>query len=152
LSAALTPGGGTVLEVGVRELPPIELEGFDPAFGCGEYTWGPHVYNGDVFWKDHQYHAEMLSWHYHDYLGTHAFLQVWDYAQQDDPDQRWQYVLLLHRPERHVNAEGDIVGGDWAWTIRSEWEAETGVPGFAEVGGLIDLWLKAPDVLRFIIE
>ena len=138
----------------MRELPPIDLADFDPTFGVSEYEWGPAVpYNGAP-WHDHQYHVEFLSWHYHDYLGTHAFVQVWDYAQQGDPDQRWQMMLLLHRPTRHINAYGDIVGGEWHWTIRKEYETpwSQGGPSHTEVGGDIDLWLEAPEHLRFVIE
>jgi hypothetical protein len=150
-----TPRDATILEHGVRELPPINLDGFEPSFGCAEYEWGAPVplSSGDP-WQDHQYHVEFLSWHYHDYLGTHAYVQVWDYAQQDDPDQRWQMMLLLHRPSRHVDVDDCIVGGTWAWTIRIEYEEpwSEGGPSHAQVGADIDLWLEAPEILRFIVE
>ena len=150
----MTPLDATLLEHGVRELPPINLASFEPSFGCCEYEWGAPVPHGNVHWKDHQYHVECLAWHYHDYLGTHLYVQVWDYAQQDDPDQRWQYMLLLHRPTRHVDADGDIIGGTWDWTIRTEYEAREDHrgPSHAQVGADIDLWLEAPDFLRFIVE
>ena len=96
----------------------------------------------------------MLSWHYHDYLGTHAYVQVWDYRQQQHPDQRWQYMLLLHRPTRVVDPAGVTVGSEWAWTIRCEYEAREDHrgPSHAKVGADIDVWLEAPEVLRFIVE
>jgi hypothetical protein len=138
----------------VNELPTINLDGFEPSFGVSEYEWGAPVPHGNVYWQDHQYHVEFLSWHYHDYLGTHAFVQVWDYAQQGDPDQRWQMMLLLHRPTRHINADGDIIGGTWAWTIRIEYDEpwSQGGPSHTAVGADIDLWLEAPEILRFIVE
>lgn len=139
----------------MKDLPPINLTGFDPEFGAAEYEWGDPVLTADGwYWKPCQYHVEILSWNYHDYLGTHLFVQVWDYAQQDDPEQRWQYMLLLHRPTRHTDAEGVIVGGEWAWTIRVEYEGreDHGGPSFAQVGSDIDVWLEAPEILRFIVE
>jgi hypothetical protein len=138
----------------MKELPAINLDGFEPPFGCFEYTWGPPVDHDGTHWQDHQYHAEVLAWYYHDYLGTHAFIQVWDYAQQSDPDQRWQYLLVLHRPGRHVNSEGVIVHTEWAWTIRNEYEDLwiDGGPGHAKVAADVDLWLKTPEYLRFVLE
>jgi hypothetical protein len=157
----LTEEDQTKIAAMLRELPVINLDGFDPKFGEAEYSWGPAVTakgglvaDTEWHWQDHQYHVEFLSWHYHDYLGTHAYVQVWDYAQQDDPDQRWQYMLLLHRPTRHTNDDGAIVNSTWAWTIRMEYEplAEQRAPSHAQVGADIDVWLQAPDFLRFIVE
>jgi hypothetical protein len=137
----------------VKELSAVSLDGFEPSWGDCEVHWGPAVdYNG-AHWKDYQYHAEVLARFDHDYLGTHLFVQVWDYAQQDDPDQRWQYMLLLHRPERIVE-DGAIVHTDWAWCIRVEYEEPwtEGGPSYAKVGEDVDIWLRAPEYLRFIIE
>jgi hypothetical protein len=138
----------------MRELPPTSLKGFDPKYGVVEYEWGdPLPRNGEP-WKDHQYHAEILSWHEHDYLGIHAFMQVWDYGQQDDPDQRWQYMLLLLRPARHIDEEGFVKTTGWSWVIRTEYETteEQRFPTHAQVGADIDLWLTTPEYLRFILE
>ena len=132
----------------------ISLDGFDPPFGCSEYVWGPAATHDGQPWKEHQYHAEILSWHYHDYMGTHALLQVWDYAQQADPAQRWQYVLVLHYPKRYTDPDGVIIDTDWRWAIRMEYEsnwAERKWPTNAEVGADIDQWLQAPEALRFLL-
>ena|SRR6478752_1907071 len=139
----------------MKELPAIDLSGFHAPYGCSEYEWGcaaeyPPNPNGlKGVWKEHRYHVEILSWHYHDYMGTHAFVQVWDYAQQNDPDQRWQYMLLLNRPIRQYDADGSIIGSDWGWVIQCEYE---GYPTHAQVGADIDLWEAAPESLRFILE
>lgn len=142
----------------MSELPAIDLEGFDPKLGCGEYEWGPPVTNPYEQWKgqpwqDHAFHMEVLSWHYHDYMGTHAFVQVWDYRQQTDDEQRWQYLLLLHRPTKEV-VNGVVVSTEWAWTIAREYEVgkDQRPPTNAEVGADVDRWLEAPDVLKFILE
>lgn len=138
----------------MTELAPIDLAGFAPPFGCSEYAWGPSVNHEDAHWKDHAYHVEVLGWFYHDYLGTHLFVQVWDYTQQDHPDQRWQFMLLLHRPSRLTNTDDQIVKSEWAWTIRKEYPHHDDMrpPSYAEVGADVDLWLEAPEILRFIIE
>ena len=144
----------------MKELPPIDLDGFAPNWGAGEYTWGaPVAYPSNSplqgQWKDHQYHVEVLGWYYHDYLGTHIFAQVWDYAQQDDPDQRWQYVLLLHRPTRYLNRQtGVIESSEWAWSIRKEYEVEKfgRPPSYAEVGADVDTWVTSPDYLRPLLQ
>lgn len=138
----------------MRELPPVSLDDFAPPWGASEYAWGAPVTHDGAYWQDHQYYVEILGWFYHDYLGTHLFVQVWDYAQQDDPDQRWQYMLLLHRPTRRTDGGGLIVDTGWEWTIRCEYEGREDHlgPSFVEVGRDVDLWLEAPDVLRFIIE
>ena len=150
----LTPQDATILVLGMEELPIINLAGFDPDFGICEYAWGDPVSHAGAPWQDHQYHTEVLSWHYHDYLGTHAYVQVWDYAQQSNPGQRWQYMLLLHRPSRQTTADGLIAGSTWEWTIRREYEAREGqhAPSHVEVAIDIDAWLAAPDILRFLIE
>lgn len=139
----------------MRELPAINLDGFNPSSSC-EHMWGAAVVRDGRVWKEHQYHAEILGRFDHDYLGTHLFVQVWDYAQQDDPDQRWQYVLLLDRPQRFVGESGCIEYTEWAWCIRTEYEHdETNsyhAPTFAQVGADVDVWLQAPEVLRFILE
>ena len=137
------------------DLPRIDLDGFDPEWGASEYVWGPPVPHGNVYWKDHQYHVEILGWFYHDYLGTHIYAQVWDYAQQDDPNQRWQYMLLLHRPTQHVDADGAIHYTEWAWGITREYEAFPewkGVPTYAQVGADVDQWVTCPEILRFLIQ
>lgn len=139
----------------MRELPAINLDGFAPSYGTIEYEWGDPVLTPDGwYWKPCQYHVEVLSWHDHDYLGCHAFVQVWDYAQQDDPDQRWQFMLLLQRPIKHINAAGLIVGGEWAWCIRNEYEGREDHrgPSNAQIGADIDVWLEAPEIIRFLIE
>lgn len=147
----------------MKELPPIDLTEFDPPFGCSEYEWGPPVPLPDYpesplppggLWQDHAFHVEILSWHYHDYMGTHAYVQVWDYRQQLDPDQRWQMMLLLHCPKRTLDEDGCIIGTDWRWVIRKEYEQpwSQGGPRHAEVGADIDTWIAAPDELRFILE
>jgi hypothetical protein len=138
----------------VRELPPISLDGFAPSWGDFEHTWGPPVLHDGEPWQANQYHCEILGRYDHDYLGAHLYVQVWDYAQQGEPDQRWQYLLLLHRPKRYVDDADLIVGTGWDWVIRNEWPvAKFGrPPTFAEVGADVDLWLQCPEVLRFIIE
>lgn len=139
----------------MKELPPIDLDGFDPPWRATEYHWGPPVPHTDGRpWKDHQYHTEILAQYDHDYLGIHLFVQVWDYAQQDDPDQRWQYLLLRHAPRRYVNAEGAIEYTTWGWTIAMEYEVEKfgRVPSYAEVGASVDLWVQSPDILRFLLQ
>lgn len=80
---------------------------------------------------------------------------MWDYRQQLDPDQRWQYMLLLHRPIHWTNPEGEIARTEWSWVIRKEYESdwsERRWPTHAEVGADIDAWVTAPDELRFILE
>lgn len=136
------------------DLPVVELDEFEPDFGAMEYFWGPPVQADGVHWKDHQYHAEILSWHYHDYLGTHVFMQVWDYAQQSDPNQRWQYYLVLHRPDERDWDIRPPRAGDWRWVIRKEYETPwtEGGPTHAEVGADVDLWLRSPKELRFLLE
>jgi len=135
------------------ELPAIDVTDFAPPFGCGEYEWGPPADHDGCAWKEHQYHVEVLSWHYHDYMGTHAYVQVWDYAQQDDPGQRWQYMLLLHRPIREYDADGAITGGTWSWVIQCEYEVvDHRPPSHATVGADVDRWVTAPDFLKFILE
>ena len=138
------------------DLPRIDLDGFDPPWGAAEYEWGPPVEHNGQPWQDHAYHVEILGWFYHDYLGTHVFAQVWDYGQQTDPHQRWQYVLLLHRPTRHVDAEGCIVHTDWAWAIANEYPAypewSDSVPTYAQVGADVDRWVTCPEILRFLIQ
>ena len=141
------------------DLPRIDLDGFDPPWGAAEYVWGPPVrspHDDRVWWKDHAYHVEILGWFYHDYLGTHIYAQVWDYGQQTDPNQRWQYMLLLHRPTRHVDHDGSIVSTEWAWAISKEYEAfpewSDSVPSYAQVGADVDQWVKCPEILRFLIQ
>jgi hypothetical protein len=139
----------------MRDLPAINLTGFEPVYGTVEYEWGDPVFTADGwYWKPCQYHAEILAWFEHDYLGYHAFAQVWDYAQQDDPEQRWQYVLLLYRPTRQTNAEGLITGSSWDWCLRVEYEGREDHrgPSYALVGADVEVWLRAPEVLRFIVE
>jgi hypothetical protein len=131
------------------DLPPTNLDGFDPPWGASEYEWGPPVLHNGQPWHDHQYHVEILGWYYHDYLGTHVYAQVWDYAQQADPNQRWQYMLFLHRPTRYVDAYGAIESTDWSWAIRMEYDH---VPSYAEVGVSVDQWVTSPEILRFIIQ
>jgi hypothetical protein len=131
------------------ELAAVSLDGFAPSFGVCEYTWGPYVMHNGVYWKPERYHVEFLAWYYHDYMGTHAYVQVWDYSQQNHPDQRWQYMLLLHKPIRTLDDDGCVVNTAWGWTIRSEYE---GCTDYAQVGADIDLWIKAPSTLRFILE
>jgi hypothetical protein len=131
------------------DLPPIDLDGFDPPWAASEYAWGPPVPRGNVYWKDHQYHVEVLGWFYHDYLGTHIYAQVWDYAQQDDPNQRWQYVLLLNRPTRYVDGYGAIESSTWDWVVRIEYDH---FPSYAEVGADVDNWVTCPEILRFLIQ
>lgn len=147
------------------DLPRINLDGFAPDWGVAEYVWGPPVpmpatderivWTSEV-WKDHAYHAEILGWYYHDYLGTHIYAQVWDYAQQTDPNQRWQYVLLLHRPTRHVDGDGAIVLTEWAWAIANEYPAypewSDSVPSYAQVGADVDRWVTCPEILRFLLQ
>ena len=133
----------------MRELPPIDLTGFNPGWGDHEHSWGQCALHEGKPWKENRYHCEILGRFNHDYMGSHLYVQVWDYAQQDDPDQRWQYMLLLDRPTRHVDEDGLIVGGEWNWTIRSEYEE---LPSYAQVGADVDLWVTAPEILRFIVE
>jgi hypothetical protein len=154
LTGRFTRRGGSLLRIGVRELPPIDLTGFNPGWGDFEHSWGMSALHDGKPWKEHQYHAEILGRFDHDYLGIHLFIQVWDYAQQSDPDQRWQYILVLHRPNRYVNADGDIEYADWDWVIRTEYETDEArrFPTYAEVGADVDIWLQAPDHLRFIVE
>ena len=131
----------------MRDLAPISLDLFEPDFGRGEYEWGCAAMHDGKPWKEHQYHVEFLSWHYHDYMGTHAFVQIWDYAAQDDPDQRWQFLLLRHEPTRIYNDDGAITGSTWAWTIARQYpgrEDHRG-PTHAEVGADIDAWMKNPN-------
>lgn len=125
-------------------LPPIDLDGFDLPFKLGEYSWGPPVPlvrdNVTTFpWQDHQYHVETLALFDHDYLGVHAFVQVWDYAQQNHPDQRWQYMLLYHSPNRIFDEDGCVIGGAWAWEVQSVYEVR---PFNAQVGADIDVWAE----------
>lgn len=133
-------------------LAPISLDGFDPDHHCSEYEWGPAVtmpaypshpeWEGQP-WKDHAYHAEILGWFNHDYLGTHVYIQVWDYSQQLHPDQCWQYFLFVESPtytrEPEYNA---IVHTDWNWTIQRQYES--GYPAghsYAQVGADVDQWI-----------
>ena len=141
------------------DLPRIDLDGFAPEWGASEYCWGPPVrspHDDSVWWKDHAYHVEILGWFYHDYLGTHIYAQVWDYQQQTDPNQRWQYMLFLHRPTQHVDAEGLIHYTSWEWAIVQEYEAfpewSKSVPSYAQVGADVDRWVTCPEILRFIIQ
>lgn len=97
-------------------------------------------------WKAHRYHGEVLASFDHDYLGTHLLMQVWDYGMQDHPDQGWQYVLMLHGCDR-VYRQGAIVSTSWHWTIHREYDH---CPSYAEVGGDIDVWLRAPEPMRFL--
>lgn len=128
----------------INDLPSIDLTGFEPPFALGEYEWGPAVTHDGAAWKDHAFHVETLALFDHDYLGTHMFVQVWDYRQQEDPEQRWQHMLLLHHPGE----------AGWGWTIRREYEAREDhrAPSYADVGADVDLWLGAPEYLRFILE
>lgn len=140
------------------DLPPISLDGFAIDWACTEYEWGPPVdyppgakLTGQ--WKQHAFHCEVLGRYYHDYLGTHLFVQVWDYRQQDDPNQRWQYMLFLHRPA-YEPVSGER--GEWAWALYHEYPAIEGdkwhMPTFAQVGEDVDRWRSTPDALRFLIQ
>jgi len=125
---------------------PIDTTGFNPTIGHSEYQWGcaaeypPNLNGLRGVWKEHRYHCEVLSWHYHDYMGIHAFVQVWDYANQGSPDQQWEYALLIHHPIYEFDADGSIVGSDWVWAVQVEYD---GPPKHAQVGADIDAWFDS---------
>jgi hypothetical protein len=142
------------------DLPPIDLTGFEPPFGCGEYSWGRPVTFGEAMddvsglvppvdpsdqWQEHAYHAEILSWHYHDYMGSHVFVQVWDYSQQRSPHQTWRFYLLVHEPfYTYETFDGvrAIVATNWAWRVQVAYEDHwrDGTPAAAGVGADVDAW------------
>ena len=75
-----------------------------------------------------------LSLHHHGHVGKHAFIQLWNYEFDTDP---W-HLLVLWAPETEWNPH---VVYEWGWTK----------PTHEQIGEVIDLWVKAPKHLKFLL-
>lgn len=129
-----------ILSNGKRELPALTESGFlpdPPDYRSSEwvYSYPPGVtVNGFDKWL----HIEVIATFDHDYMGVHYFVQAWDYRCQDDPDQRWQYMMLFRCSEN-----------GWRTRVVHEFEDH---PNFAEVGRLVDEYRECPEALRFMLR